>query len=190
MRRVTTHQVDPASGCAAEGPAIFTLGYSTRTLTAVIELLKANSVDLLVDVRTVPQSRYNPEFGRDALAVSLPTEGIDYRHEADLGGLRRRRQDSVNGAWRNESFRGFADYMLTPQFSQALSALLVVGRDRRIALMCAEGNPFRCHRSLIADAIAARGLTSCEITSSGRAKAHRVTPFAHSEGQTVTYPPQ
>ena len=190
MRRVTTHQVDPASRGAAEGPAIFTLGYSTRTLTAVIELLNENSVDLLVDVRTVPHSRYNPEFGREALAVSLPSAGIDYRHEADLGGLRRPRHDSVNGAWRNESFRGFADYMQTTQFSQALSALLVLGRDRRIALMCAEGNPFRCHRSLIADALAARGITSCEITSSGRAKAHRVTPFAHSEGQAVTYPPQ
>jgi len=154
----------------------------------MVELLHANHVDLLVDVRTVPRSRHNPQFSRETIAGSLADADIEYQHEAALGGLRRPRPDSVNAAWRNDSFRGFADYMQTPQFRQALDGLLAATQNRRVALMCAEGNPFRCHRSLIADAIAARGLVACEIASSGRPKAHRVTPFAHISGDTVTYP--
>ena len=183
--------VQPPGGspeCPPEGPAIFTIAHSTRSIEALLELLHANRVDLLVDVRTVPRSRHNPQFSREAIAGSLAAASIEYEHAAALGGLRRPRPDSMNGAWRNDSFRGFADYMQTPQFGQALDTVLVAAQNRRVALMCAEGNPFRCHRSLIADAIAARGLVACEITSSGRPKAHRVTPFAHIAGNTVTYP--
>jgi uncharacterized protein (DUF488 family) len=175
--------------CPEAGPAIFTIGHSTHPIGAFIDLLAMNHVDLLIDVRTVPRSRYNPQFSRDALAAALSGAGIEYEHVAALGGLRRPRPDSPNSAWRNASFRGFADHMQTPLFNQALDTALVQGSARRIAFMCAEGNPFRCHRSLIADAIAARGLASYEITASGRPKKHRITAFAHLEGQSVTYPP-
>ncbi len=176
------------SACPAEGPAIFTVGHSTLSIEAMIELLRMNHVDLLVDVRTVPRSRHNPQFSREAISESVALAGIEYRHEAALGGFRHPLRDSANGAWRNDSFRGFADYMRTSEFNESLDSLLTATHECRIALMCAEGNPFRCHRSLIADAIAARGLLSCEITSSGRPKAHRLTPFAHIEGGFVTYP--
>lgn len=175
-------------GCPAEGPALFTVGHSTRPLEEFVAMLAANRVDLLADVRTVPRSRHNPQFNRDALAVMLPAAGIEYRHVAALGGLRHPRADSLNGAWRNDSFRGYADYMQTPAFDEALAALLADTANRRAALMCAEGNPFRCHRSLIADALAARGRPACEITASGRPKPHRVTPFARITGTKVTYP--
>jgi uncharacterized protein (DUF488 family) len=180
----------PAQGdCPATGPAIFTIGHSTHPIEEFIRLLATNHVDLLVDVRTVPRSRHNPQFSGPELAATVAASHIEYRHEAALGGLRRPRPDSPNMAWRNESFRGFADHMQTSQFNEALDAVLAEARVRRVAMMCAEGNPFRCHRSLIADAIAARGLTSCEITASGRPKIHRVTAFAHVSGETVTYPP-
>lgn len=188
MPSSTPEVVLAPSQCPPAGPALFTVGHSTQPIGALVAALQANHVDLLVDVRTVPRSRHNPQFNRDALAVSLPASNIEYRHEPALGGLRRPRPDSINSAWRNLSFRGYADYMQTPEFNEALDALLAEGRDRRLALMCAEGNPFRCHRSLIADAIAARGLASCEITPSGRAKRHRLTPFAHIDGHKVTYP--
>ncbi|MGH2632112.1 MAG: DUF488 family protein, partial [Tepidiformaceae bacterium] len=175
--------------CPGEGPAIFTVGHSTRPIGAMLDMLRANHIDLLVDVRTVPRSRHNPQYSREALVPALSEAGIEYQHEAELGGLRRPRPDSINGAWHNESFRGFADHMRTPQFNRALDELLVASGERRIALLCAEGNPFRCHRSLIADAILARGLFSCEIAANGRPKPHQLTSFARIENQLVKYPP-
>lgn len=153
-------------------------------------MLRANAVDLLVDVRTVPRSRHNPQYSRDALAESLPAAGIGYRHEGALGGLRKAARDSINGAWRNASFRGYADYMQTPEFTAALDEVVALGSKERLALMCAEGNPFRCHRSLIADALLARGIPVCEITASGHAKPHRLTAFAQVDDGHVTYPAQ
>ena len=188
MPRSTDEAGDVAHACPPVGAALFTVGHSTQPIESLIALLAANDVDLLVDVRTVPRSRHNPQFNRDALVASLPAAKIEYRHEPALGGLRKPRPGSVNAAWRNASFRGYADYMQTPEFNDALDALIGRAQDRRVALMCAEGNPFRCHRTLIADAFAARGLASCEITASGRPKPHQVTAFARVEGHSVTYP--
>lgn len=178
----------PAPGCPAQGPAIFTFGHSTRPIETTLNLLRMNSVGLVADVRTVPRSRHNPQYNREALATALVSAGIEYVHEAELGGLRRPRADSINAAWRNDSFRGFADHMQTPQFNHALDELLGCCRRRRFALMCAEGNPFRCHRSLIADAILVRGLVCCELGANGRPRPHRLTAFAKVRGEAVWYP--
>jgi uncharacterized protein (DUF488 family) len=165
-----------------------TIGHSTRTVAEFIHLLKAHDVRRLVDVRTVPRSRHNPQFNRDALEASLPPEGIAYRYDGALGGLRHPHKDSVNGAWRNDSFRGYADYMQTAEFDLALDGVIDLGSEQRLALMCAEGAPVRCHRSLVADALLARGILSYEISGVGHARPHRMTSFAHVEGGRVTYP--
>lgn len=174
--------------CPPEGPALFTVGHSTRPIEDFVEMLRRNHVDLLVDVRTVPKSRHNPQFGTTELARSLPEAGMEYRHDAALGGLRHAKRDSGNGAWRNASFRGYADYMQTEEFEAALQEVIGLGQEHRLALMCAEGNPFRCHRTLLADGLFAHGIQSCEITASGRPKAHRLTPFAKIVGTQVSYP--
>lgn len=169
--------------------ALFTIGHSTRPIDRFIALLRAHGVTHLADVRTVPRSRHNPQFSSDALAVSLAEAGIDYSHHPDLGGLRRARPDSINTAWRNASFQGYADYMGTDTFAQGLERVLALAAaGERVALMCAEGAPFRCHRSLIADALVARGLLVKEISSESKATPHRLTPFAHVDNGRVTYP--
>lgn len=151
-------------------------------------MLKAHGVEELIDVRTIPKSRRHSHFAKDALEVSLPEAGIVYRWCKALGGLRKPRPDSTNTAWRNDSFRGYADYMQTPEFSAALEELLARGRDRRVAIMCSEAVPWRCHRSLIGDALLARGVTVLDIMSESKATAHKLTPFARVEGERVTYP--
>jgi len=166
--------------------AVLTVGHSTRTIDELIELLQAQGVTRLVDVRTIPRSRHNPQFNRDALAKSLAP--ISYTHTPELGGLRHARKDSPNTGWRNLSFRGFADYMLTAEFEQALHKLIeMAGRDR-IAILCAEAVPWRCHRSLIADALAARGIPVEEVIGGSRTQPHKITPFAKVEGTRITYP--
>jgi uncharacterized protein (DUF488 family) len=167
---------------------LFTIGHSTRPIEEFIALLKAHEIQLLVDVRTVPRSRHNPQFNRDTLPDSLRPAGIDYLHLSELGGLRHARKDSTNTAWRNLSFRGFADYMETSEFEKGLEHLIAHAQTRRTAIMCAEAVPWRCHRSLIADALVARGLEVFEISSVTRAQLHKVTPFAQIEGTTVHYP--
>lgn len=168
---------------------LFTIGHSTRAIDDFIALLRAHGIGLLLDVRTVPRSRHNPQYEKDALAASLARAGIDYEHVPALGGLRHPRKDSINVGWHNESFRGYADYMQTPEFHAALDDVLArADAGRRIALMCAEGAPFRCHRSLISDAVLARGREALEIASRERARAHRLTPFAKVERGRVTYP--
>ncbi len=168
---------------------IFTIGHSTRPLAEFIALLAAHGVTVLVDVRTVPRSRYNPQFNTDTLAPALAEAGIQYRHEKALGGLRRARPDSRNLGWRNESFRGYADYMETPDFDRALDDVVALANSgERVALMCAEGAPFRCHRSLIADALVARGKTVAEISSRTRATVHQLTTFARVVDRRPTYP--
>jgi len=166
---------------------VFTIGHSTRPIEDFIALLKAHEIQLLVDVRTVPRSRHNPQFNRDTLPVSLHAAHIKYQHMPELGGLRHARKDSTNTAWRNLSFRGFADYMETPEFENALAHLIEESRSRHTAIMCAEAVPWRCHRSLIADALVAQGTEVLEISSPTRAERHKMTPFSKVEGTKVHY---
>src|SRR5512136_1742726 len=167
---------------------IFTIGHSTRTLEQFIDLLQVHGVTLVADVRTVPRSRHNPQFNRDTLPEALAFAGIGYRHLSGLGGLRRTSPDSPNTGWRNASFRGFADYMQTTEFAAGLDELLGLAQQWRVAIMCAEAVPWRCHRSLIADALFARGIGVQHIINAGPAQVHRPTPFARIEGLSVTYP--
>ena len=142
---------------------LWTIGHSTRPIAELLELLRSHEIALLVDVRTVPRSRHNPQFNTDTLAKSLATAGMRYHHSAQLGGLRKPKKDSVNTGWRNESFRGYADYMQTEEFRGALNKLMADSRLQRAVIMCAEAVPWRCHRSLIADAALARGVVAEHI---------------------------
>jgi uncharacterized protein (DUF488 family) len=167
---------------------ILTIGHSTRTLEEFIALLKAHAVTLVVDVRTIPRSRHNPQFNRDSLPDSLKKAGIGYICLPGLGGLRHAKDDSVNAGWRNASFRGYADYMQTPEFEKQIEELIQLAKNHRIALMCAEAVPWRCHRSLIGDALTVRGIRIGDIMSLKQCRLHTLTPFAHVRGSTVTYP--
>jgi len=167
---------------------LFTIGHSTHPLAEFIALLQAHGVTLLADVRTIPRSRHNPQFNRETLPAALAEAGIGYSHLADLGGLRHTTAASINTGWRNDSFRGFADYMQTEGFAAGLAELLALAQQGPVAIMCAEAVPWRCHRSLIADALLARGVSVEEILSPGRTQPHRLTPFGRVEGAQVTYP--
>lgn len=167
---------------------IFTIGHSTRPIESFLRLLDAHGVERLIDVRTIPRSRHNPQFGRDRLSPALRRAGIHYRHMPGLGGLRRPKLDSVNLGWRNTSFRGYADYMQTAAFAANLDRCIELATKERVALMCAEAVPWRCHRSLIADALIVRGIDAREISSGVRAESHVLTPFARVRGLEVTYP--
>ena len=169
-------------------PELLTVGHSTRSIEEFLALLKVHGVQCLADVRTIPRSRHNPQFNGDDLARSLRQVGIAYSHMSELGGLRHARRDSINTGWRNTSFRGYADYMQTPEFEKALDALILLARKCRTAIMCAEAVPWRCHRSLIADALVVRGLTVAEVTSPASLRAHALTPWAHVQGTNITYP--
>lgn len=166
---------------------MLTIGHSTRSIEEFISILRAHGVDLLVDVRTVPKSRHNPQFHIDNLPASLRRAGIEYRSLPGLGGLRRARPDSPNTAWRNASFRGYADYIETPAFDAALAELLRLTQGRRAAIMCAEAVPWRCHRSMIADALTARGEPVEHIMSATVRNPHKLTEFAHIEDGRVRY---
>jgi len=170
--------------------AIFTLGHSTLPIERFIALLRAYGIERLVDIRTVPRSRHNPQFNDTALASTLRTEHIEYVPLQSLGGLRHARKDSANTGWRNASFRGYADYMQTEPFQDALQTLIQMSRQKRVAIMCAEAVPWRCHRSLVADALSARAVPVIEILSETSYRTHRLTPFAQVEGMRVTYPPE
>jgi len=168
---------------------LYTIGHSTRTLDEFVDALRRFGVRTLVDIRTVPRSRHVPQFNREALSRSLPRRGIRYRHLAALGGLRKPSADSSNTAWRNASFRGFADYMATPEFADALRALRRVAREEGpVAVMCAEAVPWRCHRSLVADALVARKDAVVHIMGPDSGRPHAPTPWAVVDGTTVTYP--
>ena len=168
--------------------SLWTLGHSTRQIDEFIGLLRAHQISHLVDVRTVPRSRYNPQFNTDTLAQSLPDTGLQYRHLPKLGGLRKPKNDSLNDGWRNASFRGYADYMQTDEFLKALEELMAGSRLQPTAIMCAEAVPWRCHRSLIADALVSRGWNIRHIMSPEKATPHVLTSFAHFEGGRLTYP--
>jgi uncharacterized protein (DUF488 family) len=169
-------------------PAIFTIGHSTHPIDEFVHLLQTHGVEQLIDIRTVPRSRTNPQFNRDTLPNSLQAARIGYVHMPALGGLRQARADSPNTAWRNASFRGYADYMQTPEFAAAIESLIEFAGGRQVAIMCAEAVPWRCHRSLVADALSARGIPVEDILSAGRRQPHKLTPFAKVEGTRVWYP--
>jgi uncharacterized protein (DUF488 family) len=167
---------------------ILTVGHSTHPIAAFLELLAAHGVEQLMDVRTIPKSRRNPQYNSDALADALQAAHIQYRHMPGLGGLRHPRKDSINSAWQNDSFRGYADYMQTPAFEASLRELIEASKRHRTVIMCAEAVPWRCHRSLIADALLARGIEVADILSTKPAKSHTLTSFAKVAGEKVTYP--
>jgi uncharacterized protein (DUF488 family) len=167
---------------------VMTVGHSTHTLEEFIRMVQAHGATCIVDVRTVPRSRHNPQFNKDSLPLALRQAGLGYVHMPGLGGLRHPRLDSPNRGWLNASFRGFADYMQTPEFAENLEELIRLADRDRIVLMCAEALPWRCHRSLIADALLARGVRSEDIMSATQRRVHAFTPFAMVRGTTVTYP--
>ena len=168
---------------------IYTIGHSNRSIETFIDLLRENDVRLVADIRTIPKSRHNPQFGQDRLSVSLAEAGINYRHLAELGGLRKARPDSPNAAWRNTSFRGYADYMQTTGFTAALEGLIGLAQETPTTIMCAEAVPWRCHRSLVADALLVRDVDVIDIMGPGSTRPHKLTPFASVDGKVITYPP-
>lgn len=167
---------------------IYTIGHSTRSLEEFLAILKHYRITELVDIRTIPQSRHNPQFNGDALAHVLRNHHIGYRHQKNLGGLRHAHKDSINTAWENVSFRGFADYMQTDEFKEGIEKLIEIAQHKTVAIMCAEAVPWRCHRSLIGDALIVRGIQVEDIYSITSAKPHTLTPWAVVDGTTVTYP--
>lgn len=171
-----------------KGTTIYAIGHSTRTIQEFVDILQAHNVDTLADIRTIPKSRHNPQFNGNDLALSLCPAGIGYIHLKELGGLRRPAKDSKNTGWRNESFRGFADYMQTQEFEAGLERLSRLAKEKRVAMMCAEGSPFRCHRSLVADALTVRGGKVIHIASRREGRPHKLTPFARVRGTNLSYP--
>lgn len=167
---------------------IFTIGHSTREIPEFIDLLKSQAISQVVDIRTIPKSRYNPQFGQAELEKSLSEYGIKYVYMKQLGGLRPTVKNSVNEAWRNKSFRNYADYMQSDEFTQGLDDLIKISKNKTTAIMCAEAVPWRCHRSLVGDALLVRGIHVSEIIGKGSVRDHTLTPFAVVNGTKVTYP--
>ncbi len=167
---------------------IYTIGHSTHAIDEFLDILRAHHIGFLVDIRTIPKSRRNPQFNSDVLDISLKTAGIEYRHLPALGGLRHTKKDSSNTAWENASFRGFADYMQTEEFKEGLQELIDIAKDRKTAIMCAEVLPWRCHRSLIGDALLVRDIAVMDIMSRTSVKEHKLTSFAEVNGTAITYP--
>jgi uncharacterized protein (DUF488 family) len=171
-----------------ESLRVYTAGHSNKPVEALLDLLLGAGIEILADVRQFPASRRNPQFNRGALEKSLGEHGIEYRHFRDLGGRRAPQPDSRNSGLRNEAFRGYADYMQTPAFEGAIEELLEVAKDKRTAVMCAEALPWRCHRSLLADALAARGVAVVHLMHGGNARVHELSPGARVEDGHVSYP--
>jgi uncharacterized protein (DUF488 family) len=183
-------QPEPAQLDTSQGNVVYTVGHSTLPIEDFIARLRGHGVTLLVDVRKMPGSRRHPQFGRDALAHELSKAGIRYVHAPELGGFRKARPDSVNTGWRNASFQGYADYMQTPEFDAAVQPIIARAEEEKQALMCAESVPWRCHRSLLADALTVRGLRVEEIQSPKKTSEHALTPFARVAGMQLIYPPE
>jgi uncharacterized protein (DUF488 family) len=171
-----------------EKPIIRTVGHSTRPVDELIEMLKAHGVKQVIDVRTIPKSRHNPQYNVENFESRLWDAGIGYEHMKALGGLRHPHKDSRNMGWRNESFRGYADYMQTPEFASALDRLVAAAAHAPVAIMCAEAVPWRCHRSLISDALSLRGYPVEHIMSATTSNRHTITSFANVQGTSITYP--
>ena len=167
---------------------VFTIGHSTRTLEEFLDLLRTHGVQRVLDIRTIPRSRHNPQFNRETLGPALRATRIGYVHLKKLGGLRRATPNSKNAGWHNASFRGFADYMETEEFEVGLERAMKLAEIKPSALMCAEAVPWRCHRSLIADALVVRKIPVEHIVGASRTQSHKLTPFARVQGKHVTYP--
>jgi uncharacterized protein (DUF488 family) len=167
---------------------IFTIGHSTHSIEEFIDILKHYHITEIVDIRTIPKSRHNPQFNGPDLAHALRNHHIGYRHQNDLGGLRHTHANSINMGWKNSSFRGFADYMQTPEFKEGIETLIKIAHEKTVAIMCAEAVPWRCHRSLIGDALLIRNINVEDIYSITSAKPHTLTPWAVVHGTTITYP--
>lgn len=168
--------------------AIFTIGHGTKSIDELVGLLRIHEIQRIVDVRTIPRSRHNPQFNKESLPKSLKRVHIGYIHIKGLGGLRHAKKDSVNMAWRNTSFRGFADYMQTEEFKKNIDKLINIAKKKQIVLMCAESVPWRCHRLLIADALQVRGITVKHILGKKTCKDHELTPWIKICGLQITYP--
>ncbi len=184
-----SNQPSPQEAVWPDG-AIFTVGHSTLPIETFIALLQTYGIACDADIRTVPRSRHNPQFNGDMLSDALKAKNIEYVAMPALGGLRHARKDSVNTGWRNTSFRGYADYMQTEPFAQGLATLIDTSRRQRTAMMCAEAVPWRCHRSLVADALNVRDIPAIEILSERSYRLHKLTPFARVTGTQITYPPE
>ena len=171
---------------------VYTIGHSTHPIDEFVGMLRANGIERLIDVRTVPGSRHNPQFGECELAKSMPDAGIDYQRLKELGGLRHTpaAQTTINDAWRNKSFRNYADYMQTTEFAAAIDDLIALAKKQTVVIMCAEAVPCRCHRSLIGDALLARGLQVADIMTPTSTQPHTMTSFAKVDGDRVWYPPE
>lgn len=169
-------------------PKIYTIGHSTHPLELFVRMLRANAVTRLVDIRSIPRSRFNPQYEQSALVISMPENNIEYIHMKSLGGLRHQAGASVNLGWRNASFRNYADYMQTAAFREGIDTLMRYGAEKPTALMCAEALPWRCHRSLVADALLVRGVMVLDIMDLSTTRAHSLTPFAVVDGTNITYP--
>ncbi len=167
---------------------IYTIGHSTRPLEAFIALMKTYAIETVVDVRKIAKSRYNPQYGEDVLRKRLGESGITYLRFEGLGGLRPTTPDSINTGWKNKSFRGYADYMQTPEFEESVEKLITLAAESQTVIMCAETVPWRCHRSLIGDALVIRGIAVEDIISESSCTPHKLTSFAKVEGDTIIYP--
>lgn len=188
QRRMDDCEVTNSSCMGSTEQCVFTVGHSTRTAQEFVALLTAHGVTILIDVRTVPRSRTNPQFNKDTLPITLSASGIRYEHFPALGGLRKPEKDSINAGWRNLSFRGYADHMQTVEFRDALDALIQLAKHDRPVLMCAEAVPWRCHRSLIADALTIRRIRVEELSSRTCRRLHQLRSFAKVFGDSVIYP--
>ncbi|HEX3733354.1 MAG TPA: DUF488 domain-containing protein [Mycobacteriales bacterium] len=169
--------------------SIYTIGHSTHPIGEFVAMLHAYRVEQLVDIRSIPKSRHNPQFQQSELEQSLPAAGVAYCYMKQLGGLRHSLKDSVNKGWRNTSFRGYADYMQSCDFKQAVQELIRYAANQPTAIMCAEAVPWRCHRSLVGDALLVRGIDVIDIFSATNSKPHALTKWARVDGEHVTYPP-
>jgi uncharacterized protein (DUF488 family) len=167
---------------------IFTIGHSTHTIDDFVTILRAHNIQQVIDVRTIPKSRHNPQFNQAVVRQDLKNRRIAYRHMKGLGGLRHAHKDSINQGWHNASFRGFADYMQTDEFKKNIEKLIAYARKKRVAIMCAEAVPWRCHRSLIGDALLVRGVNVEDIISKSETKPHTLTPWARVKGAAIIYP--
>jgi len=180
--------MSPEKGSTGSEGLVLTIGHSTLPVQEFIALLQENGVSRIIDVRTIPRSRHNPQFNRDTFPEALAQAGIRYTHMPALGGLRHAKTDSPNRGWHNDSFRGFADYMQTSEFSHSIERVRELSVRERIALMCAEAVPWRCHRSLIADALLVRGVRVVHIMGKAKRVTHEITSFARIDGNAITYP--
>jgi uncharacterized protein (DUF488 family) len=167
---------------------IYTIGHSTRKIDELVYILKKYSVEILVDIRTIPKSKTNPQFNQDNLRSALESQGIGYIHIKGLGGLRRPQKNSINTGWRNPSFRGYADYMQTGEVASSVGELVKIAESKIVAIMCAEAVPWRCHRSLVSDCLLLRGFEVLDIFDEMHAKNHLLTKFATVDGYAITYP--